>query len=256
MKTPNPVIAVPSNAKLAGSGASTTVPQLLPNVHWLSNEPIPVCHLKSKFSGAPIVSAPRSIDEVPAGSPFKVSVNVLVAPGARSPPPPPAQVGPVEVHTSTVIKLGKLDSRNVSKIALVSEALVASGSVLKPKAVSRPEGNSAAFVLLLIASCIVNVVPPPLKAKFDRVTLPRRSDGPPVVAVGTSSVTVKAAELVVTTFAWAVAAANASPQNAAAASKGRDVRFDMLNIAPLDEICVEKATYVPRVHTAKRTVNR
>jgi hypothetical protein len=30
----------------------------------------------------------------------------------------------------------------------------------------------------------------------------------------------------------------------------------MLNIAPLDEICVEKATYVPRVHTAKRTVNR
>ena len=99
-------------------------------------------------------------------------------------------------------------------------------------------------------------MPPPLKAKFDRVTLPRRSDGPPVVAVGTSSVTVKAAELVVTTFAWAVAAANASPQNAAAASKGRDVRFDMLNIAPLDEICVEKATYVPRVHTAKRTVNR
>jgi hypothetical protein len=87
------------------------------------------------------------------------------------------------------------------KIALVSETLVASGSVLKPKAVSRPEGNSAAFVLLLIASCSVNVVPPPLKAKFDRVTLPRRSDGPPVIAVGTSSVTVKAAEPVVTTLA-------------------------------------------------------
>ena len=86
MKIPNPVIAVPSNAKLAGSGVSTTVPQLPPKVHWLSNEPIPVCHLKSKFSGASIVSAPRSMDEVPAGNPFKVRVNVLVTPGARSPP--------------------------------------------------------------------------------------------------------------------------------------------------------------------------
>src|SRR6201990_2907063 len=107
---------------------------------------MPVCHLKSKSSGAPTLSAPRSIDPEEK-FPTSARVKVVVAPGARSPPPPPAQAGPVDEHMSTVWKLGKVASRKESKIPLLSLTDVALGSMLNPTAVSRPEGNRIALVL-------------------------------------------------------------------------------------------------------------
>src|SRR5207248_1267083 len=154
---PRPARAAAKIASEAGSG-TLVLPQVPPNVHWLSKEPISVCHLKSKSSGDPTEFAPRSIEVALSVLRVSVSVNVLVAPGARSPPPPPAQVGPVEAQTSTVWKLGKFELRKVSKTALLSPTELASGKMLKPNAVSRPDGNRAALVRFATATVIVNVV--------------------------------------------------------------------------------------------------
>jgi hypothetical protein len=97
----------------AGSGTRSEE-HVAPKVHWLSNDPMPVWNLKSKFSGAQAVFAPRS-GEVTLPARVNVSVNEFDAPGARS-PPPPAQVGPVEVHTSTVWNGGKLVGGSVRAI--------------------------------------------------------------------------------------------------------------------------------------------
>jgi hypothetical protein len=164
---------------------------------------MPVCHLKSKSSGAPTLFAPRSIDPEEK-LPTSVRLKAFVVPGARSPPPPPEQVGPVEEHTSTVWKLGKVALRKESKMVLVSLMDVALGSMLNPTAVRRPEGNRIELVLFTIAIDIVNVVA--VKAKFENVTAALSGAGPPVMAVDIVSVIVNALEPVVTTFAPALPA--------------------------------------------------
>jgi len=191
-------------ARLAGSGTRTVVHDV-PKVHWLSKEPMPVCHLKSKFSGAPTVLAPRSMElTLPAKTSDSVKFPV-VAPGARSPPPPPAQFGPVERHKSTVWNDGKFWFKNVVNIALVSDPLIATGLILNPTAVRRADGNNAAFVRLLMSIVMVNVVFVPLNenAKLLKVTVPSSCAGPPVIEVGTMSSIVNAEEPACTTFAFA-----------------------------------------------------
>jgi hypothetical protein len=192
--------------------------------------------LKSKSSGEPAALAPRSIEVALSVPSTSDNVKVLDAPGARSPPPPPAQVGPVEAHTSTVWKLGKVESRKVVKIALVSLALIASGKTLKPNAVSRPEGNKAALVKFETATVMEKVVVDPGEEnkKLLNVILASSGEGPPVIDVGTMSSIVKAPEDAVTTFALAAPLhpVNAIPASASAASRDRAnalVMFDSLN---------------------------
>src|SRR4051812_13467252 len=147
-KPPSAARAVPNRAKLVGSGTSVGGFRTQPGEPGIqgtpfpanSNEPKSDWILKLKVSAPPSRSVPRSMLPLRPG---RTNWNVSVfgdSPGRNRPPlPPPEQLLPLPdaPQISSVLKPGKFCSVRTVKIDELAVTPVASGVVLKPKAVNR-----------------------------------------------------------------------------------------------------------------------